>query len=103
MVGPRRIKVEKRSRAEWQKDKKCYFLIRYDSARRVIEVRVMNHGHEPLVDYEGDDPEDVYYRIIKDGYVTNLQHAAYLGCELQKVFIAMKKNLKYVQDDPLDF
>ncbi|MBI2105482.1 DUF4346 domain-containing protein [Candidatus Woesearchaeota archaeon] len=30
-------------------------------------------------------------------------HCAYLGRELQKAYIALKKGIKYVQDDELKF
>ena len=44
---------------------------------------------------------------MQDQIVKNLNirmdHAAYLGRELQKAYIALKNNLEYVQDDELDF
>jgi hypothetical protein len=54
-----------------------------------------------LADYFGFNPEDLYYKIIKDGWVTTMQHAAYIGSELRKAYVAMKKNLKYVQDEEI--
>ncbi len=100
---PKWIKVSGRSKEEWQKDRKCYLLIRPNLEEKRIEVRVMGYDKKVIADYQGRCPEDIYYRIIEDGLITNLQHAAYLGSELRKVFIAIKAGKEYVQDEELDF
>jgi len=100
-------KVPPRKKEEWEMDEKSYVLIRVNKG--LIEVGVMEvqkdqlmggfvRTHKELARYSGEDPEDLYYKIIKDGWITNMQHAAYLGSELQKAYIAMKKGIKYVQD-----
>ena len=36
------------------------------------------------------------------GLISRMEHAAYLGKELEKAYLALKYTLQYVQDDPLD-
>lgn len=100
---PTWIEVPKRSKTQWDQDEKCYFLIRPNKDKKRIEVRVMNYNKEVLADYHGKCPEDIYYNIINDGWITKLQHAAYLGSELQKVFIAIASRKEYTQDKDLEF
>jgi len=99
----KKISVKNRSRADWDKDSKSYLLIRYDKTAGLVEVRIMTYDKKIVADYSGSCPEDIYYQIINNGHITKLQHAAYLGNELQKAYIAMKKGIKYVQDDDLEF
>ncbi len=100
---PAFIEVKARTREEWIKDPTSYILIRPNRATAKIEVRIMSYEQTIKADYVGDFPEDVYYKIINDGHISSLQHAAYLGSELQKVFIAIKSGKDYVQDDNLKF
>lgn len=46
----------------------------------------------------GDNAREVYEEIIKNGLVTRMEHAAYLGSELQKAEIAMLTGKSYIQD-----
>jgi dihydropteroate synthase len=39
--------------------------------------------------------------IIKKGLVSRVEHAAYLGAELQKAEISLKLGKNYLQDFPL--
>lgn len=100
------IEVPKRKVEQWEMDDKAYVLVRI---RDKIEVRVVgvedvhrkggfSDTQKVLGDYKGDTPEDLYYKIIADGWITNLQHAAYLGSELRKAYIALKEGKKYNQD-----
>jgi len=52
--------------------------------------------------FRGKTPEEVYQQIISEGLVSLQQHAAYLGKELGKAFIAIKHGVKYVQDKELE-
>ena len=46
---------------------------------------------------------DIYQTMInKEKLPIRKDHAAYLGRELQKAYIALKNNLEYVQDEELD-
>jgi len=52
--------------------------------------------------FRGKTPEEVYYKIISEGLVSLQQHAAYLGKELEKAYLAIKHGVKYVQDKELE-
>jgi tetrahydromethanopterin S-methyltransferase subunit A len=47
---------------------------------------------------EGQDARSIYWTIVKNGWVTQLSHAAYLGKELAKAELSIKMGFKYVQD-----
>lgn len=53
---------------------------------------------KPDVIIEGKTAKSVYDEIIKKGLVSRIEHAAYLGAELQKAEIAAVLNKNYVQD-----
>ena len=60
------------------------------------------------ISFEGKTAREIYEEIIKKGLVTRMEHAAYLGSELQKAEIAMLTGKEYVQDfelfkDPEEF
>ena len=105
------IEAPERSRDSLDMDAKSYTLIRVDNAR--IEVRIVkiqpehlegkfSSKQEILADYHGKNPENLYYKIIADGWITKLQHAAYLGKELYKASVALRLKINYVQDEELD-
>lgn len=54
--------------------------------------------NEPDLIIEGNTAKEVYGEIIKKDLVTRMEHAAYLGSELQKAEIAMLIGKEYVQD-----
>lgn len=52
----------------------------------------------PDMVFEGKTAKEISDEIIKKGLVTRLEHAAYLGAELEKAEIAMVTRKDYVQD-----
>lgn len=88
---------------EWSADPKGYFLIRISPEKQEIGVRYCNYEKEPLKDIYGTDAESIVQTLVREGFVSTLQHAAYLGHELQKAEVALKLGLTYVQDAPLPF
>ena len=42
----------------------------------------------------------IYEEIQRRNLISRMEHAAYLGMELEKAEIALKLNKKYVQDFP---
>jgi len=56
---------------------------------------------KPQLIIKGKTAKAVYDEIIKRGIVTRIEHATYLGSELEKAEIAAKLNKKYLQDFPL--
>lgn len=87
---------------EWKADPKGYFTIKPFPEEGLIKVRFHTYQHQVLIIIEGETAEEIYNTILREDLVTSLFHAAYLGSELQKAELAMRYNLTYVQDDPLE-
>jgi dihydropteroate synthase len=86
----------------WNQDEQAYFTIMpYLHAGKLL-VRVYGKDHQKRYLIEGKTPEAVYHRIIRMDLVSRLDHAAYLGKELEKAYVALKQGALYVQDDELD-
>jgi dihydropteroate synthase len=88
---------------EFVLDKKGYFLIRLNRVKKNIEVAFCNGKKKMALVVAGKKPIDIYHTILnKKGLPIRKDHAAYLGRELQKAYIALKYDLDYIQDDELD-
>lgn len=87
----------------WDQDPKSYITIMPYAKQGKIMARIYSVNNEKLYIIDGETPQQVYYKIINLGLITKLEHAAYLGKELYKAYIALKKHLFFNQDDPLDF
>lgn len=87
----------------WDQDPKSYITIMPYPKRGKIMARIYSTDNEKLYLIDGDTPRQVYYKIINMGLITKLEHAAYLGKELYKAYVALKHHLYFNQDDPLDF
>ena len=85
----------------WKEDPLGFFTIKPFPEEGVIRVRYYRH-HTLLYIIRGKTPEELYYTITSLKLISRMEHAAYLGKELEKAYLAMKYNLAYVQDDPLD-
>ncbi len=85
----------------WHQDPKGYFLIRVNKKKGEIEVGFCEHGNVISLLITGKKPEEICHTIFKEGLVTKFDHAAYLGRELQKAYIALKTGAKYIQDSEL--
>ena len=81
---------------------KGYFLIRIDKDKKLIEAAFCPEVNKITHKIVGKNPQEVYMTIIKEDLISRLDHAAYLGKELQKAYIALQKGIDYVQDDPLN-
>jgi dihydropteroate synthase-like protein len=68
-----------------------------DDVIRAVHYKNMN----PNVSITGETAKQVYDTIIKQGLVSRVEHAAYLGAELQKAEISLKLGKNYLQDFPL--
>ena len=95
------IRAHYESRKEWKMDPKGFFTIKPYPEEGMIRARYYGEDHALKLAIEGANAEEIYNTIVRENLVSTFQHAAYVGCELMKAEIAMKKNLAYVQDDPL--
>ena len=98
-----KITAEDHKNKELIFDRLGYFLIRINRDAQQLEVGLCKKRNIISVKILGKKPEDVYQTIINNKLISRLDHAAYLGKELQKAYIALQQNLDYVQDDDLLF
>ena len=76
-------------------DPKGYFLIKIER-RKIYAGRVNKKNHMVNILY-GENAEDIYQEIIKRRWVSRLDHAAYLGKELNRAEYCLRSNKKYIQ------
>lgn len=83
----------------WRLDPKGYFLIRINEELKKIEAAFCDLKENKVrIIIRGNTPLEVYTVIIKENLITMLDHAADIGVELEKVYIALKYGKKYTQD-----
>ncbi len=79
-------------------DKAGYFVIIPQPEKKIITVEHYSYDNKLLRIIEGKDARSIYWTITKNGWVTQLSHAAYLGKELMKAELSIRLRFKYVQD-----
>ena len=79
-------------------DKAGYFVILPKLDQKMISVEHYSYDNTLLRVIEGTNARAIYQAIIKEGWVTELSHAAYLGKELAKAELSLQHGFKYVQD-----
>ena len=108
-------KIEKRITAKYHKikdwviDPKGYFLIDVDRKNDLLRVgycKFTKLGNDPVNDMVaeivGKTAIEIINTLIKENYISSLQHAGDMGIELCKAELALKNNLDYVQDKDLN-
>ena len=86
----------------WVQDPNGYFTIKEFPEEGVIKVRDYTNDHVRKYLCVGATPQELYNKIIKMSLISRLEHAAYLGKELEKAYLALKYKLRYNQDDELE-
>ena len=66
--------------------------------RKVINVEHYSYDNVLLRVIEGSSARAIYLKIIQDGWISELSHAAYIGKELAKAELSLQYHLKYTQD-----
>ena len=107
-------KIEKKITAkyhkikDWVMDPKGYFLIAIDKKNNLIRVgycKFTKLGNDPVNDMvaeiAGKTAIEIVNTLIRENYLSSLQHAGDMGIELCKAELALKYNLDYVQDKDL--
>ena len=108
-------KIEKRITAkyhkikDWVMDPKGYFLINIDRKNNLLRVgycKFTKSSNDPVNDMVaeivGKTAIEIVNTLIKENYISSLQHAGDMGIELGKAELALKNNLNYVQDKDLN-
>lgn len=99
-TGIERVIAAKNTAYELKKDKAGSFVIRTDKKSIVVEHH--NLKNELLRVIEGVTARDLCITIIRNGWVSRLDHVAYLGRELTLAEMAIKQDLPYVQSPMRD-
>ena len=84
-------------------DPKGYFVISLDRPANQIVVRHYLPDHTPAHEMRGRGPESMLLGLIREGLISQLSHAGYLGAELAKAETALRMGarVRYEQDRPL--
>ena len=82
-------------------DPKGYFVISIDPDQKEIILRHYLPDHTPAHEMRGRGATSMLLGLLRDGLVTQLSHAGYLGEELAKAQTALQFGLRYDQDRPL--
>ncbi len=90
--------VQAEDAAKIEMDKAGYFVILPLEEKGVISVEHYSNDNRLLRVVEGKNARNLYLTIIKNGWVTQLSHAAYLGKELNRAELSLKLDIKYIQD-----
>jgi len=93
---------------DWKMDPKGYFLIGIDKKKKNIQVgycKFVKLGNSPINDMvaviKGKTAIEIVNTLIKQKFISTLQHAADMGIELHKAELSLKYGFKYIQDKDL--
>jgi tetrahydromethanopterin S-methyltransferase subunit A len=84
-----------------QYDPKGYFVITLDRQGEQIVLRHYLPDHTPAHEMRGRTAGPMLLGLLREGLVSQLSHAGYLGEELAKAEAALSLGLRYDQDRPL--
>ena len=94
---------------DWKLDPKGYFLINIDRKKKLLSVGycVINKSndrstHEMVAEIYGKTAIEVLNTLIREEFISTLQHSGDMGIELCKAELALNNNLDYVQDKDLN-
>jgi dihydropteroate synthase len=94
---------------DWKMDPKGYFLISVDKKKKNIQVgycKFTKQGNSPINDLvavvKGKTAIEIVNTLIRENFISSLQHAADMGIELHKAELSLKYNFKYIQDKDLN-
>jgi tetrahydromethanopterin S-methyltransferase subunit A len=82
-------------------DPKGFFVITVDRPAREIVVRHYLPDNTPAHIARGRTTESLALALIREGLISQLSHATYLGAELAKAEAALRMGARYEQDRPL--
>ena len=94
---------------DWRMDPKGYFLIAVDKNKKIIRVgyciftRLGNSPTNDMVaEIIGKTAIEIVNTLIREKFISTLQHAADMGIELHKAEMSLKHGFEYVQDKSLN-
>ena len=93
---------------DWKMDPKGYFLIAVDRKKKIIQVgycKFTKLGNTPINDMvatiKGKTAIEIVNTLIREKFISTLQHAADMGIELHKAELSLKYGFGYIQDKDL--
>ena len=108
------IKIKKKIKSnydkikDWKMDPKGYFLIKVDNKDKLLRVgyckileQKNSSSHEMVAEITGKSAIEIINTLIREKFISSLQHAGDMGIELCKAELALKYNLEYIQDKDL--
>jgi thymidylate synthase len=95
--------VKKNKNESSQRDPRGNLLIYIDREKAKIILDHLSPDGELIDEIEGETAEELAESIISGEKISQLSHAIYLGQELMKAEIALKKGIDYVQDREIKF
>ncbi|MFP4608266.1 MAG: DUF4346 domain-containing protein [Candidatus Natronoplasma sp.] len=102
-------KLEAEENKEMKFDEKGFFVITVKD--EIIVEHYLNVQKEGKLEVEtgklnkiitGESAKEICDTIVRKGLVSRLDHAAYLGRELQKAELALKNDLEYEQCESIE-
>lgn len=89
--------VKAKGSSTFTMDPAGYFVIIPNQEEEKIIVEQYSSTHELLRVIEGETASSICKTIVKNNWISNLSHAAYLGKELAKAELSIKRKFEYVQ------
>ena len=94
---------------DWKMDPKGYFLIRVDKKKKIIQIgycKFTRLENSPINDMvaviKGKTAIEIVNTLIREKFISTLQHAADMGIELHKAELSLKYGFKYIQDKEIE-
>ena len=104
----KRITAKYHKIKDWKMDPKGYFLIAIDKNKKIIRVgycKFTKLGNLPINDMvaeiTGKTAIEIINTLIREKFISTLQHAADMGIELHKAELSLKYGFNYIQDKDL--
>ena len=104
----RKITAKYHKIKDWKMDPKGYFLIEVDKKKKILQVgycKFTRLGNSPINDMvaviKGKTAIEIVNTLIREKFISTLQHAADMGIELHKAELSLKYGFKYIQDKDL--
>ena len=105
----KKIKAQYNKIKDWKIDPKGYFLINVDKNNDLLKVgyckidkKNKSKDHDMVAEIHGKTAIEIINTLIKEKFISSLQHVGDMGIELCKAELALKYDLKYTQDKDLD-
>ena len=104
----KRITAKYHKIKDWKMDPKGYFLIAINKNKKIIKVgycKFTKLGNLPINDMvaeiTGKTAIEIVNTLIREKFISTLQHAADMGIELHKAELSLKYGFDYIQDKDL--